>query len=381
MRAMLRTSELEYDLPEDLVATRPAEPRDSARLLVVDRGEPSRREEARVGDLSAWLRKGDLLIFNDSRVLPARLSGVRRSTGGTIGGLFLVEHSPGRWGALLKSNGKLRAGDEIDLLGAHAERTGVTLTLIERTEEGWIVDARDDTTDAVRTATELLAKAGATPLPPYIVSARRQRHETIDDDRDRAWYQTIYASADRAGSVAAPTAGLHFTPALLDRLATIGVRTERVTLHVGAGTFKPVEVEVVEEHPIHAEWAEVPARTLAAVRATRASGGRVVCVGTTAARALESAHENPAAHAGAWLGETRLLITPGYRWQRLDGLMTNFHLPKSTLLAMVGALFPGGIRDLLPLYEHAVRERFRFFSYGDAMLILPDAFSGRSSGR
>lgn len=381
MLAMLRTSELEYLLPEELIATRPASPRDSARLLVVDRGDPERREEARVADLARFFREGDLLVFNDSRVLPARLSGVRRSTGGVIGGLFLVEHAPGRWEALLKSNGKLRAGDEIDLLGAHSERSGVTLTLLDRAEEGWLVDARDETTGGARTAAELLARAGATPLPPYILSARRQRHETIDDDRDREWYQTIYAQEERAGSVAAPTAGLHFTPALLDRLASIGVRTERVTLHVGAGTFKPVEVEVVEEHPIHAEWAETPARTLAAVRETRASGGRVVCVGTTAARALESAREDESDPARGWLGETRLLITPGYEWKRLDGLMTNFHLPKSTLLAMVGALFPGGVRDLLPVYEHAVRERFRFFSYGDAMLVLPGAFAGPSGGR
>lgn len=334
-----------------------------------------------MSDLAAYLREGDLLVFNDSRVLPARLAGVRRSTGGTIGGLFLGEIAPGRWEAMLKSNGRLRAGDEIDLLGAHGERTGVSLTLVDRATEGWIVDARDETTQGVRAATELLAKAGATPLPPYILSARKQRHESVDDDRDREWYQTIYAQEERSGSVAAPTAGLHFTPALLDRLASIGVRTERVTLHVGAGTFKPVEVEVVEEHPIHAEWAETPARTLAAVRETRASGGRVVCVGTTAARALESAREDASDPTRGWLGETRLLITPGYSWTRLDALMTNFHLPRSTLLAMVGALFPGGVRDLLGVYEHAVGARFRFFSYGDSMLVLPGAFAGRSEGR
>ena len=375
---MLRTSDLEYDLPDELIATRPAEPRDSARLMVVDRGQPSSVEEAKVRDLPSYLREGDLLVFNDSRVLPARLAGVRRSTSGRIGGLFLAEHGPGRWEALLRSNGRLRSGDVIDLDDAHGGRSSVSMTLLDRAGEGWLTEVRDESRGDAESAAELLGRIGATPLPPYILFARRQRHERIDDDEDRAWYQTVYADSTHTGSVAAPTAGLHFTPALLRRLEESGVRTARVTLHVGAGTFKPVEVEVVEEHPIHAEWAETPASALRAVRDTRMSGGRVVCVGTTSARALESAPES--ASGDGWLGETRLLITPGYRWKRLDAMLTNFHLPRSTLLAMVGALFPEGVRDLRPLYERAVRDRFRFYSYGDTMLVLPEALA-RANGR
>jgi S-adenosylmethionine:tRNA ribosyltransferase-isomerase len=374
---MLRTSDLDYQLPDELIATRPEEPRDSARLLVIDRDEPSRAEATIVRDLPSFLREGDLLIFNDSRVLPARLSGVRRSTGGRIGGLFLYEHAPGRWEALLRSNGRLRAGDVIDLEDAHGERTTVSMTLLERADEGWLAEVRDESRPSHEPAGVVLGRIGATPLPPYILFARRQRHESIPDEEDRDWYQTVYADATHTGSVAAPTAGLHFTPSLLKWLGDAGVGMARVTLHVGAGTFKPIEVDTVEDHPIHAEWAETPSATLDAVRETRARGGRVVCVGTTSARALESAPESA---ADGWLGETRLLITPGYRWKRLDGLLTNLHLPRSTLLAMVGALFPRGVDNLRPLYERAVRDRFRFYSYGDAMLILPDAF-GRQNER
>jgi S-adenosylmethionine:tRNA ribosyltransferase-isomerase len=377
--SMLRTSELDYHLPDDLIATRPAEPRDSARLLVIDRDDPSRRQPVTVRDVASFFREGDLLVVNDSRVLPARLTGTRRSSGGRVSGLFLGERpaqgdAPGVWRVMLKSNGRLRPGDVIDLTDAHEKRTSVSLTLIDKTDDSWLVRAQDDETTGRESAQSLLTRVGATPLPPYILSARKQRHESIDDDRDRAWYQTVYADASHAGSVAAPTAGLHLTPALLSELASRGVRTARVTLHVGAGTFKPVEVDVVEEHPMHAEWAEVPASTLRAVAETRARhpGSRVICVGTTSARALET----PPADAPTdqpWIGETRILITPGYPWKRVDGMLTNFHLPRSTLLAMIAALLPRGVADLLPIYEQAVRDRFRFYSYGDAMLILPDA--------
>lgn len=375
---MLRTSDLDYHLPDGLIATSPAEPRDSARLLVVDRRDPARREESVVRALSRFLRAGDLLVFNDSRVLPARLAGVRRSSGGRVGGLFLAERAgPGgrpAWRVMLKSNGRLRAGDIVDLLDAHAMPAMISLTLLDREDDGWLVEPADSSDHPQTSAPALLARAGATPLPPYILSARKQRAESVDDDRDRAWYQTVYADETHQGSVAAPTAGLHFTPALLNALEARGVRTARVTLHVGAGTFKPVEADVVEDHPIHAEWAEVPRGTFDAVARCRAEGGRVVCVGTTSARALESAPLNAHESSDGWLGETRLLITPGYAWKRLDGLLTNFHLPRSTLLAMVSALFERGMADLRPIYENAVRERFRFFSYGDAMLVLPGAF-------
>lgn len=373
---MLRTSDLDYGLPDDLIATRPAEPRDSARLLVIDRNDPSRRQPVTVRELAPFFREGDLLVVNDSRVLPARLAGTRRSSGGRVSGLFLAESVERDglpvWRVMLKSNGRLRPGDVIDLADSHDRRTSVSLTLLDKSDDSWLARAQDDETPGDASAQSLLSRVGATPLPPYILSARRQRHESIDDDRDRAWYQTVYADAAHAGSVAAPTAGLHLTPGLLTELESRGVRTARVTLHVGAGTFKPVEVDVVEEHPMHAEWAEVPASTLRAVDDARASGGRVVCVGTTSARALET----PPLDASAdqpWIGETRILITPGYPWKRVDGMLTNFHLPRSTLLAMIAALLPRGVADLLPIYEHAVRDRFRFYSYGDAMLILPDA--------
>ncbi len=377
---MLRTSDLDYHLPDDLIATRPAEPRDSARLLVIDRNQPSRREPRTVRDIASFFREGDLLVFNDSRVLPARLAGTRRTTSGRVSGLFLQEStSSDAWRVMLKSNGRLRPGDVIDLTDAHEQRTSVSMTLLEKAGDSWLVRAVDENSPHDASAATLLARVGATPLPPYILSARRQRHETFDDDRDRAWYQTVYADASHAGSVAAPTAGLHFTPALLSELTSRGVKTARVTLHVGAGTFKPVEVDVVEDHPMHAEWAEVPASTLRAVAETRASGGRVVCVGTTSARALETPPldippDQP------WIGETRILITPGYSWRRVGGMLTNFHLPRSTLLAMIAALLPRGVADLLPIYEQAVRDRFRFYSYGDAMLILSDA-CGPPDGR
>lgn len=372
---MLRTSDLDYHLPDDLIATRPAEPRDSARLLVIDRNDPSQRKPCTVREMASFFREGDLLVFNDSRVLPARLSGTRRSTSGRVSGLFLQESAPSPgWRVMLKSNGRLRPGDVIDLTDAHEQRTTVTLTLIEKSGDSWLVRALDEQSPDESSAASLLARVGATPLPPYILSARKQRHESIDDDRDRAWYQTVYADASHTGSVAAPTAGLHFTPALLNELATRGVNTARVTLHVGAGTFKPVEVDVVEDHPMHAEWAEVPASTLRAVAETRAAGGRVICVGTTSARALETPPlDTPLDQP--WIGETRILITPGYPWKRVDGMLTNFHLPRSTLLAMIAALLPRGVADLLPIYEQAVRDRFRFYSYGDAMLILPGALS------
>ena len=367
---VLRSDDLEYDLPPGLIATRPAEPRDSARLMVVSRSDPSRIEHARVRDLPGFLRAGDVMVRNASRVLPARLEGVRRDSAGRVGGIFLHEPEPGVWRVMLRSNGKLRAGVVVDLLDPRGERRGVALTLLARDEDAWL--ARPSTEDAgpVADAPSVLARIGATPLPPYILRARREHNLDLDDDLDRAWYQTVYASDAHTGSVAAPTAGLHFTPELLARLESMGVRSADLALHVGAGTFKPVESAHVEEHPIHSEWCEVPAETLRAVDEARAAGARCVAIGTTSARALESV---PPGDAEGWRGETRLLITPGYAWNRVDALLTNFHLPRSTLLAMVAALFPApdGVQRLLALYNEAVREGYRFYSSGDAMLVLP----------
>lgn len=361
---VLATSELNYHLPPELIATTPAEPRDAARLMVVSRSNPMLRADRRVSDLPELLRAGDLLVVNRTRVLPARLMGRKVGTGGLVPGLFVSAPARDRWVVMLKG-ARLRAGSEVELLTPAGAFSGVAMRLGDRADEGWAVEVKGMRDG--ESAVAALQRAGATPLPPYILKARRDAALALDDERDRAWYQTVYADAERAGSVAAPTAGLHFTPALLDRLAAMGVGRAEVTLHVGLGTFRPVETEHVEEHPIHAEHAEVPAETMASIRAARAAGGRVIAVGTTTARALESVPGD----AEGFSGDTRLLITPGHRWRHLDGLMTNFHLPQSTLLAMVAALFPEGASRVRALYEGAVRERYRFYSYGDAMLILP----------
>lgn len=378
---MLRTADLDYHLPEDLIATRPAEPRDTARLMVLSRSDPSRLEHRAVRDLPELLRERDVLVCNVSSVLPARLEGLR-PTGGKIGGLFLAEESragadaPRRWRVMLRSSRRLRAGDAVALHRPGGGESGVTLLLLERAEEGWVAEV----TGAPRaeTAAETLGRIGATPLPPYILAARRAHRETIDDQADREWYQTVYASASQSGSVAAPTAGLHFTTDLLRRLRERGVGRAELTLHVGSGTFKPVETEHLEEHEMHEEWRQVPRATIDAVDAARAAGRITVAVGTTSVRALESLPAGTAPADADLAGPTRLMIAPGHRWRRVDALMTNFHLPRSTLLALVAALLeptperPGeGLRRLLAAYAEAVRSGYRFYSYGDAMLILP----------
>lgn len=382
---MLRTSDLEYHLPHERIATRPAEPRDSARLMVVSRTDGRRIDHARVADLPTFLRAEDLLVRNVSRVAPARLRGRRRDTGGAVEGLFLRELPSGAWEALLRSNGRLRTNAVIDLHTPQGEESGVVLTLLERAGDGWRIHAAHAANPgAPLSAHVALSRAGATPLPPYILKARRDARISLDDALDRAWYQTVYAANGQEGSIAAPTAGLHFTPELLDRVEAAGARWADVTLHVGTGTFKPVESAFVEEHPMHAEWCEVGAETLRAVERARAkrgvtsgrdtSGGdgRVLAIGTTSARALESVPADAPSDAD-WRAETRLLITPGYEWKRVDAMLTNFHLPRSTLLAMVAALFPGPdpVRRLLSHYNDAITSGYRFYSYGDAMLVLP----------
>ncbi len=368
---MARTSELDYHLPGERIATTPAEPRDAARLMVVSRSDPTFLEHRIVRELPEILRSGELLVRNVSRVAPAKLQGRRRDTGGRFEGLFLEEISsaaPGPvWRALLRSNARLRSGLLLDLLDARREQTPYALELLERSGPAWRArltrpDEQDVSTEAA------LDAAGATPLPPYIAAARRRRRADVADEADRAWYQTVYASEEKAGSVAAPTAGLHFTPELLERLAALGAGFADVILHVGEGTFRPVETERLEDHAMHEERFRIPASTLDRIRRTRAEGGRVLAIGTTTARALESVEADA---KGDISGATRLLIAPGHTWRWIDGLMTNFHLPRSTLLAMVSSLFPEGPPRLLALYEEAVREGYRFYSYGDAMLILP----------
>lgn len=382
---MLRTDDLDYQLPADLIATRPAEPRDACRLMVVSRSNPSRIEHRAFADLPGLLALGDTLVFNTTTVLPARIFARRADTGGKAEGLFIGTEPDGRWRLMLRAGGRLRDGIRLALIPAamSADDDGApspfTLTLRGRDGEYFLADAHvapqgHDSTPP--RAAEILRTIGATPLPPYIVKARESRGALFSDDLDRAWYQNIYADPSRAGSVAAPTAGMHFTPELLNTLHARGIGRADLVLHVGPGTFKPIETEFVEQHPMHEEWFEVPVTTLRALTEHRAAGGaahRVIAVGTTSARALESlpAPDQVASTQELVAGSTRLLITPGFQYRWIDGLITNFHLPRSTLLGLVAALFPEGVPRLLDLYALAVRERYRFYSYGDAMLILP----------
>lgn len=354
--ADLATRELDYALPPGLIATRPAEPRDSARLMVVRRSAPD-IAHATVRDLPEFLQQGDNLVFNTTAVVPARFQGARQSTGRTHEGLYLQTLHDGRWRCLLR--GRLKAGDRLALLDRQGKLAGTEMELVESSRDGWTAVVTPPAP-----ASSILNEIGFTPLPPYIIKARG--HAALSDDDDRRWYQTVYAETSQAGSVAAPTAGLHFTPGLLQRVEAGGVHRRRVTLHVGIGTFKPVEADRLADHPMHEEWFHVPPETLDILRAGSAS--RVIAVGTTTVRAMESLPQ-PLPEAGGWMGETRLLIAPGFPLRFVDGLMTNFHLPRSTLLALVAAFV--GLDRLRELYAEAVRTRYRFYSYGDAMLILP----------
>lgn len=366
---------LDYVLPDSLIAQHPAPHREDARLLLVDRGGSSLADRS-IGDLPDLLAPGDLLVLNDSRVLPARFL-ARRATGGRVPGLFVEEESPGLWRVMLQGAGRLRPGTELHLMGAEPSPPG--MCLLERLGEGhWRVELdRRDSPEV------LLAQFGETPLPPYI---RRAEPNRAGDPEDRQRYQTVYAR--HAGSIAAPTAGLHFTDALLARLRDRGIHAAFVTLHVGVGTFKPLTVSRIQDHVMHAERFEVTAETLFALRDCRQRRGRIVAVGTTSARVLETAaatgaleragarsqhHPSPSSSAidrpdDAVRGSTKLFIYPPYRFQLVDALLTNFHLPRSTLLALVMALAG---KDLTRrAYSHAVEQRYRFYSYGDAMLVL-----------
>jgi len=357
---ILPTSVLDYDLPEQLIATRPAEPRDSARMLVVHRGSDS-LEHRRVRDLPEYLRSDDLLVFNGTCVLSARMVGRRVDSGGRMEGLFLSAAGDGTWRMMLRSNGRLREGQRIELSDGNEHGSGHILELIAP-EEGageWRVRPMG------KGASDWLQEVGRTPLPPYILRARHG--ESIDDELDRAWYQTVYADEARRGSVAAPTAGLHFTPDLLVAIDEVGTERRSVTLHVGAGTFKPITAETLQQHHMHREWYEVPPDTQDALRSAI---GRRLAVGTTTVRTLETLPDPlPAATAGPIVGETDLMIAPPYAFRHVDGMLTNFHLPRSTLLALVGAMV--GLERLLSIYAEAMRREYRFYSYGDAMLILP----------
>lgn len=373
---VLRLTDLDYELPESNIARFAAEPRDSARLLVVSRSRPDWLEHRTVRDLPGYLRPNDLLIVNSSRVLPARLEGERADTGGKVEGLFLAAdpNASTHWRVMLRGK-RMKPGISVRLFTGEGVASGFSLELLERTDEAgeegaWRVRVAGGSGELG--AAEVLQRVGRTPLPPYIRAARKRHHEAIRDEDDRDRYQAVYAG-DASGSVAAPTAGLHFTPALLRTLETKGVRKAEVVLHVGTGTFKPVETEYVEQHAMHEEWCTVPAETGKAIRASRNSNGRIVAVGTTSARTLESFSHDAVERGGEC--STRILITPGYTFTNVDVLMTNFHLPRSTLMAMVGALLHSpthnGVERLKSIYATAIAEGYRFYSFGDAMLVLP----------
>lgn len=366
----MKTDALDYDLPDDRIATTPAEPRDSARLLLVRRGTGV-IEHRRVADLPRLgvVQPGDLMLVNQTRVLPAYLECQRTATGGKVSGLYVGSDTRGRWQVMLESRGTLKPGETIALGDSDNIANTDTLELIEPLGGGqWLAQLQADADTP-----SVLERVGRTPLPPYIRKQRRKLglDDLNDDDLQR--YNTVYAGL--AGSVAAPTAGLHFTDRLLDELSTMGVGRAAVDLHVGPGTFAPVRSDTLEEHAMHEEWFSVPRHTLDAIRDTRAAGGRLFVVGTTTVRALESLPADamePDAHPEGVTATTDLFIHPDahFTFRFTDRLMTNFHLPKSTLLALVASLPGVGLGRLMDAYRQAVDERYRFYSYGDAMIVV-----------
>jgi len=350
----MKLSDFDFDLPERLIATRPARPRSASRLLVAT---PDRIIDAAMTGITDYLRPGDRLVLNDTRVIPARLSGLRTrqgdagETSARIEVTLLSGDVDGNWQALLKPLKKIRDGEVVVCdagLEARVLHRAQGVATLQFNREGDAFDAA-------------LAKVGAMPLPPYIAAKRAA------DERDKEDYQTVWAR--RSGAVAAPTASLHFDTALLDQVAAHGVTCSFVTLHVGAGTFLPVKTDDIADHKMHAEWGQVSARAAAEINATKAAGGRIIPVGTTALRLIETAAgQNGQLHE--WTGETDIFIAPGHQFGITDALITNFHLPKSTLMMLVSALIgPARIREI---YEHAIAQDYRFFSYGDASILLPD---------
>ena len=351
---LLRTDAYTFDLPQTQIAAHPVPNRDASRLLVVD----DELSDLHFHDLTDRLQPGDLLVVNDAKVSPVRLIGARES-GGRVEVFVLGFADEGVWGdnaltltALTRSNRRLRMGEEVVL------SSGQRIRLTHRDDHG---RAHFDTLGAA--AWSLIDAAGAMPLPPYIEKRRRDLGEDVQTDADRERYQTRFARVP--GAVAAPTAGLHFSDTMLETLTERGVNRASVTLFVGAGTFKPVTAEVLTEHPMHVEYYDVPEATRAAILETQAAGGRVVAVGTTVVRTLEAAAQTGALRSGP--GSTDLFIYPGFTFRVVDAIITNFHLPASTLIALVAAF--GGHQRVMDAYAHAVRTGYRFYSYGDAMFL------------
>jgi S-adenosylmethionine:tRNA ribosyltransferase-isomerase len=355
----MRVDLFDFELPESSIALRPADPRDAARLLVV-RPRPGARielDDRIVHDLPDLLSPGDVLVVNDTRVIPARLQGrrVRGEAPARIEATLHKREGAGGWRAFVRPAKKLKAGETVSFEGAGADT--LDAKVMEKSEEGEVLLAFAESGSALDSAIE---RIGQTPLPPYI-SGRRHV-----DDRDAGDYQTLFAR--RSGAVAAPTASLHFTPALVAALAAREIAVERVTLHVGAGTFLPVKAADTKDHRMHAEWGEVSVETAAVLNDRRRKGRRIVAAGTTSLRILESAAK-PDGAIGAFSGDTSIFITPGYKFRAVDVLLTNFHLPRSTLFMLVCAFC--GLETMRAAYAHAITAGYRFYSYGDACLLFP----------
>ena len=341
----MRVDEFDFDLPAERIALRPARPRDSARLLVV---EGERIADRGVLDLPDLLRRGDVLLFNDTKVIPAQLEGRRGDA--RIGATLHKRLGPRVWQAFVRNSKRLRAGDRV------AFEEGVAASIVTKADDG-SVELHFHGEEPVEI---LLERAGRMPLPPYIASRRPA------DEADAEDYQTMFARSD--GAVAAPTAALHFTPRLIQALDERGVQRETLTLHVGAGTFLPVKADDTREHRMHAEWGRIDSATAERLNSAKSAGGRLICVGTTTLRLIESAAGEDGTIA-PFEGDTSIFITPGYSFRAVDGLITNFHLPRSTLFMLVSALM--GLDVMKAAYAHAIARGYRFYSYGDASLLLP----------
>jgi len=349
----MKTERLDYDLPAELIAQQPAKLRSGSRLLVMQRTERGLCDR-RFTDIVEYVRAGDCLVFNDTKVLAARFF-ARRPTGAKLEGLMLSDNGSGRWEVMLKNSRKVRPGRTIILCDRAGAEWG-RATAVERLGGGrWMLELKTD-----KSAEDVLAQIGFAPLPPYIKRSRDSDLAELDLKR----YQTIYAQ--KTGAVAAPTAGLHFTPEVLDGLKDKGAVPAYVTLHVGAGTFKPIVAENLQAHQMHTERFSLCDNNAKIINDCIARGGRIIAVGTTSVRTLETICQ--AGKVKAAQGSTRLFIQPGYKFRIVDAMLTNFHLPRSTLLALVGAF--AGLENVLAAYHHAIQQRYRFYSYGDAMLII-----------
>ncbi len=358
----------DYELPRELIAQEPVSSRSDSRLLQLDRSN-RKAEHYHVRDLPELLDPRDVLVINNTRVMPAKLVGYRKETGGRWQGLFLqADETTGIWEVLTKTRGKLRTGELITVQDRHA-RDGMELLVVARTESGNLlvtpqlpegyVSHESDEKGSLQSPADWLERYGRIPLPPYIRDG-----QMVDSDIER--YQTVYAK--ERGSVAAPTAGLHFTDTLMSQIRSLGVAVAEVTLHVGIGTFRPIQVEQLDDHEMHQEWGQIDSATVELIRSRRENGGRCIAVGTTSVRVLESSARAHHGELSPWQGMTNLFIRPPHEFKAVDALITNFHLPKSSLLVLVSAL--AGRELILDAYQTAVKNEYRFFSYGDAMMIV-----------